>query len=62
MDNIIQIEKLHYAKISGERTLLHDLTNNCPGKSENSVFCKEAAPPPPKKKIILESTRGGFLF
>ena len=50
MDNIIQIEKLHYAKISGERTLLHDLTNNCPGKSENSVFCKEAAPPPPKKK------------
>ena len=35
MDNIIQVEKIRYAKIYVERTLLHDLINNCPGKSEN---------------------------
>ena len=35
MDNIIQVEKIRYAKIYVERTLLHDLMNNCPGKSEN---------------------------
>ena len=35
MDNIIQIERLRYAKICGERTLFHDLINNCLGKSEN---------------------------
>ena len=34
MDNIIQIERLRYT-ICGERTLFHDLINNCPGKSEN---------------------------
>ena len=38
MYNIIQIERLRYRKICGERRLeikLHDLINNCPGKSEN---------------------------
>ena len=35
MDNIIQIERLLYAKICGERRLFHDITNNCPGKCEN---------------------------
>ena len=35
MDNIIQIERHRSAKIFGERTLFHDLINNCPGKSEN---------------------------
>ena len=34
MDNIIQIGRLRYAKICGERTLFHDLINNCPRKSE----------------------------
>ena len=78
MDNIIQVKKLHNAKISGERRLLHDLLNNCSGKSETTrvtvrppppVFFSEAAP-----NIILESscfkilqnsvedTRCGFLF
>ena len=32
---LIQIEKLCYAKICGERTLFHDFVNNCPGKIEN---------------------------
>ena len=35
MDNIIQIKRLRYTKICGERRLFHDLLNNCPGKSEN---------------------------
>ena len=35
MDKIIQIERLRYAKILGERTLSQDLINNCPEKSEN---------------------------
>ena len=35
MDNITQIERLRYAKICTERTLFHDLINNCPWKSEN---------------------------
>ena len=35
MDNIIQIERLSYAEICGERKLLHDLINNCPGNREN---------------------------
>ena len=32
MDNIIQTERLRYAKICRERTLLHVSINNCPGK------------------------------
>ena len=57
MDNINQIERLHYAKICGERTLFYDFNiNNSPLKSENlkhkshrasfstSVFFSEAAP------------------
>ena len=35
MDNIIQIERLRYVNICGERTLFHELINNCLGKSEN---------------------------
>ena len=35
MDNIIQIERLRYAKLYGERTLFLESINNCPGKSEN---------------------------
>ena len=38
MGNIIQIERLRYAKICGERRLeikFHDLINSYPGKSEN---------------------------
>ena len=31
----VQIGRLRYAKICGERTLFHDLINNCPRKSEN---------------------------
>ena len=34
MDNIIQINRLRYAKMWGER-LFHDLLSICPGKSEN---------------------------
>ena len=30
MDNIIQMEGLHYANVFGER-LFHDLANNCLG-------------------------------
>ena len=33
MDNIIQIEMLHYVKIYGKRKLFYDLINNCAGKS-----------------------------
>ena len=35
MDNIIQIERIHYAKICGERRLFQGLINNCPGKCES---------------------------
>ena len=35
MDNIIQSERLRYAKICEERTLFHGLINNCHGKSKN---------------------------
>ena len=35
MDIIIQIERLCYAKIWGERSLFYDLINNWPGKSGN---------------------------
>ena len=34
MDSIIQVEKIRYAKIYVEQTLLHDLINNCSGESE----------------------------
>ena len=34
MDNIVQTERLRFAKISGERRLFHDLINICPGKSK----------------------------
>ena len=63
MDNIIQIERLHYEKICGKKTLLHDLINSCHGKSENLkpqrsphvllllCFLFRSSPP----KIILES-------
>ena len=75
MDNIIQIERLRYMKICGERTLFHDLINNCPGKSENmkpqGSLCVLLFFSP---TIIFESscskisqnsignTRGGFLI
>ena len=35
MDNIIQIERLCYAKICREKICFHDLINNYSGKSEN---------------------------
>ena len=35
MDNIIQIEKLRYARMFGVKTLLHDLINHCLEKIEN---------------------------
>ena len=35
MDIIIQVQKIRYAKICRESTLLHSLINKCPGKSEN---------------------------
>ena len=35
MNNIIQIEKLRYVKICGERRLFHNLINNCLVNSEN---------------------------
>ena len=35
MDNIIQIERLRYAKICRERRSFHGLINNCSSKSEN---------------------------
>ena len=64
MKNIVQIERLHYAKIYGERTLFHDLTNNCSGKSENLkpqgslrvllilCFLLRSSPPPPPPKLF----------
>ena len=49
MDNIIQTERLRYAKICRERRLFHGLINKCSSKSENlkpqgslrtlSLFC-----------------------
>ena len=60
----VQIGRLHYAKICGERTLFHDLINNCPRKSENikrrgslrvlllNWFPFRSSPP----KIILQSS------
>ena len=76
-DNIVQIERLFYAKICGERRLFHDFINICPGKSKNLkpqgslrtllfLFSFQKQP----SRIILESscskisqnTRGGFLF
>ena len=49
MDSIIQVEKIRYAKIFRESTLLHGLINNCPGKSENlkSQTRVTAHPSPP---------------
>ena len=35
MDNMIQTERLRYAKICRERRLFHGLINNCSSKSEN---------------------------
>ena len=35
MDNIIQIERLRYVNIFGERMLFHELINKCPVKSES---------------------------
>ena len=34
MDETILLEKIHYAKICEECTLLHGLINNCSGKNE----------------------------
>ena len=35
MDNIIQIEKLRYARMFRVKTFFHDLINHCLEKSEN---------------------------
>ena len=62
MDNIVQIERLSYAKICGEKRLFYDLINTCPGKRKNLklqgslpillfLFSFQKQPP----RIILET-------
>ena len=66
MDNTIQIKRFHYTKFC-ERTLFHDLINNCLGKSENLkpqgslhvllLFSFQKQPP----KIILKNIYSNIL-
>ena len=56
MNNIIQIERLRYAKICGERRLLQDLINNCPGNGKNLNHKGHCAQGKAVSKIILESS------
>ena len=71
MDNIIQIEKLRYARMFRVKTFFHDLINHCLEKSENlkpqgspralkqpqKVFLNVAV-----RKIPLEAPAVDFCF
>ena len=71
MDNVIQIEKLRYARMCGEKALFHDLINHYLEKSENlkpegspralkqplKVFLNVAV-----RKIPLETSAVDFCF
>ena len=62
MDNVIQIEKLRYARMCGEKTLFHDLINQPEGspralKQPLIVFLNVAV-----RKIPLETSAVDFCF